>query len=953
MYILEKMRRKRKATEDVSEIVDHDVNSQANKVKSKCKTPVKTLKTVKTTKIIVGKDDNNKTLHKNQRKNKKNVSESPKTRKNSTPRRGAETKETKKKKVSDSNSNTKNVSESPKTRKNSTPRRDAETKETKKKKVSDSNSNTKKKKVLETKASLPEKPKDRKKTKQKLKITEEDGSDDLDQVDMTQEKQKQIERTENNSIEDFNLPKNKRKNVKNKKCPISNSKNNVEMKALVSSNSQNNEEISKEREDNENESSESEWEEVEEAENEMDLDDYKPDIPKEGVEITLNVSDSWKYRKRKKKEIEFIDVIRRGVNRFRKNIQIELHKVHLLCLLAHGFYVNRLLLNKNMLALIFSHIPIDFNVNSEVDKSDISKTVEWYKEYFDYDFSFETSAKNIRVSIENAIEKSKITSRRDYNMIFLLLIRSLGLEGRLCLSLYPLPMKSDKLLQNKNKLNTKNSECKESNNENENKPKSCRNRNKKSAGNENVSVKSDIKTEKNTKSKTKSRKSRQVPKESDSDSDFETTNTQRTYTLRKNKRISMKETDSDGDLDNDGNGSSSDDFCIEEKRSRTSTKVRKSCDRSETNESSSSRKSSKTKMLNLKTTDSDDDIKVISKYNGIEYWLEIYSKSEARWICVDCVNNIIDKPYKLEARARQPVTYVLAFDDKNYVKDVTKRYASNWMTNVRKLRIDSDWWNKTLLPFMLRNSEQDENENKQLDQMMIDQPFPKTIDKFKDHPLYVLKRHLLKFQAIYPPDSPSLGFVRGEPIYARECVHTLHSRETWLKQARVVRIGEVPYKIVKARPKWNKMKGELDHDLPLEIFGIWQTEKYVSPPAENGKVPRNEYGNVDLYQPSMLPAGTVHIQLPGLIRIARKLNIDCAAAMVGFDGNWGHSHPVFDGVVVCEEFRDVLIAAWEEDQQIQQQREKEKREKRIYDNWKRLIKKLLAKEKIKNKYCLN
>ena len=29
----------------------------------------------------------------------------------------------------------------------------------------------------------------------------------------------------------------------------------------------------------------------------------------------------------------------------------------------------------------------------------------------------------------------------------------------------------------------------------------------------------------------------------------------------------------------------------------------------------------------------------------------------------------------------------------------------------------------------------------------------------------------------------------------RDCVHTLHSKDTWLKQARVVRIGEVPYKV--------------------------------------------------------------------------------------------------------------------------------------------------------------
>lgn len=71
--------------------------------------------------------------------------------------------------------------------------------------------------------------------------------------------------------------------------------------------------------------------------------------------------------------------------------------------------------------------------------------------------------------------------------------------------------------------------------------------------------------------------------------------------------------------------------------------------------------------------------------------------------------------------------------------------------------------------------------------------------------MYALKRHLLKFEGIYPPDAPPVGFMRGEPVYARDCVHQLHSRETWLKEARVVRIGEEPYKIVKARPKWDRV----------------------------------------------------------------------------------------------------------------------------------------------------
>jgi xeroderma pigmentosum group C-complementing protein len=56
------------------------------------------------------------------------------------------------------------------------------------------------------------------------------------------------------------------------------------------------------------------------------------------------------------------------------------------------------------------------------------------------------------------------------------------------------------------------------------------------------------------------------------------------------------------------------------------------------------------------------------------------------------------------------------------------------------------------------------------------------------------------------------------------------------------------------------MSGQFVKDLPLEVFGFWQVEDYVPPPAENGKVPRNEYGNVELYKRCMLPKGTVHLQ---------------------------------------------------------------------------------------------
>lgn len=90
--------------------------------------------------------------------------------------------------------------------------------------------------------------------------------------------------------------------------------------------------------------------------------------------------------------------------------------------------------------------------------------------------------------------------------------------------------------------------------------------------------------------------------------------------------------------------------------------------------------------------------------------------------------------------------------------------------------------------------------------------------------------------------------------------------------------------------------------------------------------------------------------VPGLMRVCKKLNIDCANAVIGFDFHQGACHPMYDGFVVCEEFAEIVTAAWEEDQQEQVRREREKYETRVYGNWKKLIKGLLIRERLKRKY---
>ncbi|XP_063823409.1 DNA repair protein complementing XP-C cells homolog [Ostrinia nubilalis] len=336
--------------------------------------------------------------------------------------------------------------------------------------------------------------------------------------------------------------------------------------------------------------------------------------------------------------------------------------------------------------------------------------------------------------------------------------------------------------------------------------------------------------------------------------------------------------------------------------------------------------------------------------NKIDVWCEVFVEELEQWISVNVIKATVHCAGTLYTGATHPVCYVVGWDNNNYLKDLTRRYVPHWNTVTRKQRAEPLWWNTAVKPWLAPSNPRDREENEQLDRMQLEAPLPKSIAEYKNHPLYALKRHLLKFEAIYPPDAATLGFVRGEPVYARECVYTCRSRDTWLKEAKVVRLGEEPYKVVKARPKWDKLSNKLITDKPLEVFGPWQVQDYEPPTAEGGIVPRNAYGNVELFKACMLPKGTVHIKLPGLNRIAKKLNIDCAPAMTGFDFNGGWSHPVYDGFVVCEEFGDLIQEAWVADQEDLERKEQEKTEARVYGNWRRLIKGLLIRERLKNKY---
>jgi len=59
-----------------------------------------------------------------------------------------------------------------------------------------------------------------------------------------------------------------------------------------------------------------------------------------------------------------------------------------------------------------------------------------------------------------------------------------------------------------------------------------------------------------------------------------------------------------------------------------------------------------------------------------------------------------------------------------------------------------------------------------------------------------------------------------------------------------------------------------------------------------GKIPRNEYGNIYIYQQTMIPEGCSHLTLPGIYSIARRLELEAVPAVVGWEFSGGTNHPL-------------------------------------------------------------
>lgn len=391
------------------------------------------------------------------------------------------------------------------------------------------------------------------------------------------------------------------------------------------------------------------------------------------------------------------------------------------------------------------------------------------------------------------------------------------------------------------------------------------------------------------------------------------------------------------------------------------------------------------------------------------YWSEVLSPATNKYVPVDAlVKSIVGsnrdhielfEPRGAKAeKAKQIMAYVVGFSDDGTAKDVTVRYLKNQIfpgrtkgvrmppekiavhnKNGKVKRYDYFDWFKSVMRGYARGGEKNPLTDIDYEEDFTDlkpaQPQKKevkegeeTLQYYKQSKEFVLARHLKREEALLPTAKPVKTFKasktkgkkgegEGEPVYLRKDVVQVKSEETWHKQGRAPKPGAAPLKRAPYRAATTNRRRELaeaeaqtGHKVLQGLYSYDQTDWIIPPPIQDGIIPKNQYGNIDLFVEHMLPEGAAHVPYRGAVRVCKRLEIDFAEAVVDFEFGHRMAVPVIQGVVIAEEYFDKVMEELAKDEAEKKRKEDEKRRKVVLAMWRRLLMGMRIRERVQREY---
>ena len=361
----------------------------------------------------------------------------------------------------------------------------------------------------------------------------------------------------------------------------------------------------------------------------------------------------------------------------------------------------------------------------------------------------------------------------------------------------------------------------------------------------------------------------------------------------------------------------------------------------------------------------------IRKLTHPVFWVEAFNKAHQTWVPVDpLVTQTIGKASKLEPPGSydwNQMSYVVAFESDGVARDVTKRYAKAYNAKTRRSRVESAetdgsvWFRRALRRFRRprvdeNGKDRDQIEDAQLAQREAQEGLPNNVQDFKHHPYYALERHLRRYEVIHPRrevgkvNAGTAAKPRMEVVFRRNDVQACKSAEKWFRVGREIKEGEQALKRVPARRIRNVRAASEDNDgeevMISALYAHFQTQIYTPPPVVRGKVPRNAYGNLDVYVPSMVPPGGAHIRHPLAKEAARIMRINAVDAVTGFKFQGRQGTAITEGIIVAAEFKDSIEVVVQGLQDDQSEQDGMARSILALKMWKRFLTALRIKERV-------
>lgn len=278
--------------------------------------------------------------------------------------------------------------------------------------------------------------------------------------------------------------------------------------------------------------------------------------------------------------------------------------------------------------------------------------------------------------------------------------------------------------------------------------------------------------------------------------------------------------------------------------------------------------------------------------------------------------------------------YVLSLNSENLIVDVSSRYMKDisyrWFNRL-DLRTDlgkSALLLQSLLRIFNRMKNYTTDDYKELDSLMqmamINYTIPETFTAMKNSPNFITPS-TLRYNEVIMPDTKPIKRIKinnkKEPVYFKNSLLVGKSEQQWKFLGRSIKPDQTPIKLAKATPRtiYNKRlynQNEInDPSLnQVKLYSFSQTCPYIKlkvTKTTDGKLilPRNKYGNIEIFRENMIPDDCVWLKLTNIENILKN-KAQFVPVVTGFAFKAGQAIPVKQGVIVLKQDEIPIKKIW-------------------------------------------